>query len=369
MDGLGSVRSQEHPAVSAIATARAIALRPALLIGRFIAADITSPQPTISREFGRPSLRAAGFRKENMGRSATSKNLRSDRLASASRRLLQIAAALGCFVSVPGQAVEADCANGVCIEVERAERGAAFFALNQLAAPVSLLLEFPVLDNMTSSATLPVKSVVLPGARKLLVQIRTDDRAESTRWRWSWRWTTGVLGARHAANARYWIPWAPNLRFEVGQAVGGTFTHTGKWRFAFDFWMPSGTPIRAARGGTVVRVVEDFSRSGTEEHFKKRANAIFILHEDGTIARYLHLQRDGAHAEVGDRVAAGDLIGSSGDTGYSQNPHLHFDVFSVDENLEWQTVDLRFATNTSDGFRPESGQVLNGGARQAGPGR
>jgi murein DD-endopeptidase MepM/ murein hydrolase activator NlpD len=276
---------------------------------------------------------------------------------------------MGCFVPNPSQADEIDCPDGVCIEVERAESGASFFAVNQLDAPVSLLLGFPVLENMTSTATLPVKSVVLPKARKLLVEIRANESAESFSWRWNWRWTTGVLSARHDASARYWTPWSPNLRFEVGQAVGGTFTHIGKWRFAFDFWMPVGTPIRAARDGTVVRVVEDFSRGGTEERLKKRANLIFILHADGTIARYLHLQRGGAHVEVGDRVAAGELIGFSGNTGYSQSPHLHFDVFSVDGDLEWQTVDVRFANAAPEGFRPASGQTLNGGARQTAPGR
>ncbi len=301
-----------------------------------------------------------------MERSATSKNPRGDRLPSAARRLLQIAAALGCFVPSASQAIEADCADGVCIEVERSESGAAFFARNQLAAPVSLLLEFPVLENMTSSPTLPVKTVVLPHQRKLLVQIRANDHAKSTRWRWSWQWTTGVLGARHAANVRYWIPWSAILRFKVGQAVGGSYSHTGNWRFAFDFWMPSGTPIRAARDGNVVRVVEDFNRGGTEERFKKRANLIFILHADGTIARYLHLKQGGVHVAVGDRVAAGDLIGFSGNTGYSQKPHLHFDVIRVDANLEWQTVDVRFAAQPHAGLQPESGQILNGGARQYG---
>jgi hypothetical protein len=195
-------------------------------------------------------------------------------LGSAARRLLQFAAALGCVVPNPSQAAEINCPDSVCIEVERPESGASLFALNQLEASVSLLFDFPVLENMTSSATLPVKAVVLPGARKRLVEIRADDPTESFRW----RWTTRVLAAQHDASARYWIPWASNLRFEVGQAVGGTFTHIGKWRFAFDFWMPSGTPIRAARGGTVVSAVEDFSRGGTEERFKKRANLIFILH-------------------------------------------------------------------------------------------
>jgi murein DD-endopeptidase MepM/ murein hydrolase activator NlpD len=244
------------------------------------------------------------------------------------------------------------------------ENRAALFARNQLAEPVSLLLDFPVLENMTGSAALPVKAVVLPNTSKRLIEIHADDPARSFRWQWSWRWTTGVLGARHDPDVRYWLPWSPNSRFEVGQAVGGTFSHRGKWRFGFDFEMPPGTPIHAARDGSVIRVVEEFSRGGTDERFKKRANLIFILHADGTIARYLHLEQGGAQVEVGDRVDAGDLIGFSGNTGYSQSPHLHFDVFSVDEDLEWQTLDVRFASTASDGFRPESGQVLNGGAQQ-----
>lgn len=301
-----------------------------------------------------------------MERSEASKSPQGGHLAAAWRRLLPIAAALACFASSPSPAIETDCAEGVCIEVERTESGASFFARNQLPAPVSLLLEFPVLENMTSSQTLPVKSVILPHARELLVQIRANEHAKVTRWRWSWRWTTGVLGARHAADVRYWIPWSAILRFPVGQAVGGSYSHTGNWRFAFDFWMPSGTPIHAARDGVVVRVIEEFNQGGTEERFKRRANLIFILHADGTIARYLHLQQGGVQVALGERVATGDLIGFSGNTGYSQDPHLHFDVIRVDENLEWQTVDVRFATDRPAGFRPESGQVLNGGARQIG---
>jgi murein DD-endopeptidase MepM/ murein hydrolase activator NlpD len=301
-----------------------------------------------------------------MERIRASLNPRRGQRASLSRRLARAALALVCLAAAPNRTDEIDCPDGVCIEVERADDGASLFAVNRIDAPVSLLLEFPVLENMTSSAELPLKAVVFPTERKRLVEIRAEDPAGGFRWRWRWRWTTGVLGAQHDATARYWIPWAPNFRFEVGQAVGGSFTHVGKWRFAFDFWMPSGTPIRAARSGSVIRAIEHFSEGGVDERLKKRANAIFILHEDGTIARYLHLKLGGAHVEVGDRVAAGDLIGFSGNTGYSQNPHLHFDVIRVDEDLEWQTVDVRFANATREGFLPESGQILNGGAQQFG---
>jgi murein DD-endopeptidase MepM/ murein hydrolase activator NlpD len=128
--------------------------------------------------------------------------------------------------------------------------------------------------------------------------------------------------------------------------------------------MPVGATVRAARDGTVVRVVEHFAVGGTEERFKKRANAILILHSDGTIARYLHLQQEGALVEAGDPVHAGDPIGLSGDTGYSQKPHLHFDVFSIDDELERRTLDVRFANGTSAGFVPRSGQSLYGGGSE-----
>ena len=124
--------------------------------------------------------------------------------------------------------------------------------------------------------------------------------------------------------------------------------------------MPVGTTIRAARVGTVVRVLEHFGIGGIEERLKKRANAVFILHSDGTIARYLHLRRDGALVATGDRVRAGDPIGFSGNTGYSQRPHLHFDVFSIDDELGRQTIDVRFANGTPEGFVPRSGQSLTG---------
>ena len=242
--------------------------------------------------------------------------------------------------------------------------GASFFAANQLDAPATIKFEFPTFENMNSSRRFPLRTVIHPHSRQSLLTIRSADPSRATRWRWRWSWTTGVLHAEHDDRTRYRIPWSSNQRFKVGQAVGGTLTHTGKARFAFDFRMPVGTTIRAARVGTVVRVLEHFSIGGIEERLKKRANAVFILHSDGTIARYLHLRRDGALVATGDRVRAGDPIGFSGNTGYSQKPHLHFDVIRVDENLEWQTVDVRFATDRPAGFRPESGQVLNGGARQ-----
>jgi Peptidase family M23 len=46
-------------------------------------------------------------------------------------------------------------------------------------------------------------------------------------------------------------------------------------------------------------------------------------------SRYYHLQKGGATAQLGQIVAAGAAIARSGNTGYSDTPHLHFDMVDL----------------------------------------
>jgi murein DD-endopeptidase MepM/ murein hydrolase activator NlpD len=107
-----------------------------------------------------------------------------------------------------------------------------------------------------------------------------------------------------------------------GNCSGGS--HQDSLRFAYDFEMPIGTLLTAARAGTVIFVEEGFA-DGDPEFW--HSNVVQIEHGDGTTATYAHLTRDGALVEVGQRLAAGDPIALSGNTGYTLGvPHLHFDV-------------------------------------------
>jgi murein DD-endopeptidase MepM/ murein hydrolase activator NlpD len=54
---------------------------------------------------------------------------------------------------------------------------------------------------------------------------------------------------------------------------------------------------------------------------------ISVLQVDGTYAEYLHLRHGGTVVKPGDRVVAGQLIGYSGNTGWSSTPHIHFHVY------------------------------------------
>jgi murein DD-endopeptidase MepM/ murein hydrolase activator NlpD len=120
--------------------------------------------------------------------------------------------------------------------------------------------------------------------------------------------------------SEYILPWQVGDSY---QAFPHIFKISSVQKYAIDAPMPIGTPIVAMRSGRVVRVVEsfvDFDNAAGHE------NSAYVEHDDGTVARYIHLTNDGALVNVGDFVNQGEAIALSGHTGNSSAPHLHFDV-------------------------------------------
>lgn len=126
--------------------------------------------------------------------------------------------------------------------------------------------------------------------------------------------------------SNYWLPWQSGVSHFCFQGNNGLLRHQGRGQFAWDFLMPMGTAILAARAGTVADVVDAYEGRGNN----KPSNEIFIDHGDGTMARYAHIQKNGSKVKVGDVIHRGQLIALSGDVGRSLGPHLHFEV--VDQN-------------------------------------
>jgi murein DD-endopeptidase MepM/ murein hydrolase activator NlpD len=94
----------------------------------------------------------------------------------------------------------------------------------------------------------------------------------------------------------------------------------------------------AARDGVVIGVESRFSAGGFRDEFMDKANFVTIQHADGTIAGYYHLAHRKAIVAEGDRVKAGQLIGFSGNTGYSDGPHLHFGLHRLGVTSDFQLV-------------------------------
>jgi murein DD-endopeptidase MepM/ murein hydrolase activator NlpD len=83
---------------------------------------------------------------------------------------------------------------------------------------------------------------------------------------------------------------------------------------AVDFPAPEGTPIVAARGGTVW-----MTGIGSEP-----GKYIWLEHSDGSKTMYCHCSE--ILVKVGDEVAAGDPIALVGNTGVSTGSHCHFQL-------------------------------------------
>ena len=99
------------------------------------------------------------------------------------------------------------------------------------------------------------------------------------------------------------------------------FTGAGAMHAGLDFRGPIGAPIHAAARGTVSFVGQ---KSGY-------GNVVEVSHGNGLVTRYAHMSR--FNAKVGQKVAAGAVIGAIGSTGRSTGPHLHFEVRQNDRAL------------------------------------
>ena len=55
-------------------------------------------------------------------------------------------------------------------------------------------------------------------------------------------------------------------------------------------------------------------------------NYVILEHEGGWRTRYWHMLNGGVNVEVGQDVKCGDVLGKVGSSGYSSQPHLHFQL-------------------------------------------
>lgn len=98
----------------------------------------------------------------------------------------------------------------------------------------------------------------------------------------------------------------------------GMRTHpiTGKRKLhtGVDLRAATGTKVYAANKGTVT----------TSGYSSAWGNYIIISHGGGITTLYAHLSKRSVSKD--DKVKQGDIIGYSGNTGYSTAPHLHFEI-------------------------------------------
>ena len=221
-------------------------------------------------------------------------------------------------------------------------------------------------DNFASDKTWPINIVMPRYSSRSIAKLWPVDSRRAWRFSYSSTHQFGDMQAVHDSKVLYRLPFEDGKTFRIDQAFGGVLTtHSSpEMQFAVDFNMPEGTPIVAARAGIVVDATLDNFVGGKEQALLDKANSVTILHDDGTVAEYGHLAQMPALVSRGQRVAAGDHIAYSGNTGYSSGPHLHFEVSrpALDEAGLMQQFALPvtfFTHNPPIAFRPQAMMMVS----------
>lgn len=109
--------------------------------------------------------------------------------------------------------------------------------------------------------------------------------------------------------------WPVNNGYRISSPYGWRTLNGGsQFHNGIDMPAPTGTPIMAAEGGTVV-----FSK-----YSSSAGNWIVIYHGNNTYSEYMHCHA--RYVSAGQEVSRGQVIGTVGNTGYSFGSHLHFGV-------------------------------------------
>jgi murein DD-endopeptidase MepM/ murein hydrolase activator NlpD len=117
--------------------------------------------------------------------------------------------------------------------------------------------------------------------------------------------------------------------------------------YAYDLKTNIGTPVYAMGAGRVISVEDRYPDTGGGAEKMTQFNYVLIEHEGGYRSAYLHLQQ-GFQGKIklaaNDTIERGQLIGYSGNSGWSSGPHLHVEVQEPGEPFTFaQTVPFAIA--------------------------
>jgi murein DD-endopeptidase MepM/ murein hydrolase activator NlpD len=218
------------------------------------------------------------------------------------------------------------------IDEFRSSQRAWFVAVNDSPAVVTVFFGLTG-SNLEADKRLPLTFVVPPHSSQDIVYITQAVRWEPMRYSIRYSFQPGDIFTPPDRSARYLLLFEKGQPFLVVQSpdsrpgFGTLITHNNDHsRYAYDFGVPEGTLVTAARDGVVVDTRDSSTIGGPNPAFSTKGNFVAIMHSDHTISYYAHLAPRSVFVRPGQRVHAGAPIAYSGNTGYSHGPHLHFDV-------------------------------------------
>jgi hypothetical protein len=147
---------------------------------------------------------------------------------------------------------------------------------------------------------------------------------------------------------------------------GATFSGDGTRNEDYWAW---GQAVLAPAGGTVVAIVNDEPDLPPNAPLEQRAqvgnpggNHVAIETGDDEYVFIAHMQEGTVEVEAGDEVQAGDLLGLTGNSGNSSEPHIHIHAQDSPDLVDPTATGLpiRFASAVVDGDPVEDAMPVQG---------
>ena len=235
------------------------------------------------------------------------------------------------------------------------------FFRNHYHGPAQIELTLAEANNVFAHPELPARFVLPGNAEEGLVMFGAVDPTESFSYRLAYTLVPGAPFDTLPQDLDYYPPFARGKTYPISQGIDDDLTHSDAAnRYAVDIVMPLGTPVLAARSGIVMESEDAFPDNGRkDEAYLDRANYLRLLHDDGTMAIYAHLQQHSVRVRPGTKVPAGHWIANSGNSGYSSGPHLHF-VVQMNIGMALEALPLRFRQPDGKPLDPDRPQPLEG---------
>lgn len=258
------------------------------------------------------------------------------------------------LLSPIGSTAEKNTEKSVEVITENKNGAVLFICKNNTISKVTLTLELK-LENSFCNKTLPKAISVAPKKKILLCSIKPKNKKHKWFYKYHYFWKYGTFKAKHESSYVYSLPYQSGSKFKISQGYTGTFSHFGDDLNCLDWTMPTGTPICAIRDGKIIETKDDSNESGLTDEYKDKGNFILIEHSDKTIAHYVHLKYKGIKVKRGQKVKAGQVIGLSGNTGRSTEPHLHLSVFKPITGKNRENFKIKFSCIEGNGILLDEG--------------
>lgn len=212
----------------------------------------------------------------------------------------------------------------VILTYEPTKTGYKIYAQNKEFIPVTMVVHFQM-KNLKIKQEKNFYVIPAQSEKKLIAEMSVEDNRFPYQFTYTYLWNYGDFSIDKVSEHVYDLPYQVQQRFRVMQGYNGTFSHQNE--YSLDFDMPVGTGITAVRDGIVVKIEDRNSQRCIQKECAQFNNYVLIFHEDGTFSEFSHLDKEGVLVKPGDKVAKGQLIAKSGNTGWSTAPHLHLVIF------------------------------------------